>query len=81
MRTAEHSRGPASSDAHLTVVPHDEAIVSPSGNTYDLPSWGLDGGISPWNAGVIPVPEPSVGILLLFGSSARFSLTSRRRSS
>lgn len=30
--------------------------------------WGMDGGIEPWNAGMIPVPASSVGLLLLFGA-------------
>ena len=45
-----------------------ELVAAASGNTYDNPPWGLDGGIEPWNAGMIPAPEPSVGLMLLFGA-------------
>jgi hypothetical protein len=55
------------SSATLTGAQYDEFTVFPSGNTWDNPPWGLDGGIEPWNAGMIPVPEPSVELLLLSG--------------
>jgi len=31
-------------------------------------SIGRGRGISPWDAGMIPVPEPTVGWLLMFGA-------------
>jgi len=67
------------SSANLTGALYDEFTIFPSGNTYDIPPWGLDGGISPWNAGMIPTPEPSLGLMLLFGSGALAGFASRRR--
>lgn len=58
----------------FTGVEYNENAIFPSGNTYDLPPWGLDGDISPWNAGMIPVPEPAVKLLLTFGIFAVASL-------
>jgi hypothetical protein len=56
------------SSATLTGAQYDEFTVFPSGNTYDIPPWGLDGGIEPWNAGMIPTPEPSFGLMLIVGA-------------
>jgi hypothetical protein len=64
--------------AVLTDVEYDEFTLFPSGNTYDNPPWGLDGGIEPWNAGMIPVPEPSYGLLLLCGALGLAGLALRR---
>ena len=49
-------------------TPYDEFTLFPSGNTYDIPPSGLDGDIEPWFAGMLPAPEPSFGLLLLFGA-------------
>jgi hypothetical protein len=54
--------------ARIFGATYDESTLFPSGNTYDNPPWGLDGGIEPWNAGMIPAPEPSVGLMLLVGA-------------
>jgi hypothetical protein len=40
---------------------YDECTIFPSGSAYDAPPWGLDSDRSPWNAGMIPTPEPSRG--------------------
>lgn len=53
--------------ALLNSSTYDESTLFPSGSAFDSPPWGLDGGISPWGAGMIPVPEPSVGVLFGIG--------------
>jgi Thrombospondin type 3 repeat/Pentapeptide repeats (8 copies)/PEP-CTERM motif len=63
----------------LTGALYDEFTLFPTGNTFDNPPWGLDGGISPWDAGMIPTPEPSSGLMLLFGAGGLAGLASRRR--
>ena len=57
---------------------YDELTVFPSGSTFDVAPWDLDGGISPWDAGMIPVPEPSGTSGLIAGSLALVSLMRRR---
>lgn len=51
-----------------TGATYDELTIFPSGSTYATPPWGLDGSITPWDAGMIPVPEPSIGMLLGIGA-------------
>lgn len=50
--------------ASLTSATYDESTVFPSGNRYDVPPWGLSEGVAPWDAGMIPAPEPSSGSLV-----------------
>jgi len=57
-------------NASLHAVLYDENTVFPSGDIWDAPPWGLDGGIPPWDAGMIPVPEPTSGLMLAVGSLA-----------
>jgi hypothetical protein len=64
--------------ATLTGAQYDEFTVLPSGNTCDIPPWGSDGGIEPWNAGMIPVPEPLYGLLLLCGALGLAGLAATR---
>ena len=66
-------------NATLTGVTYNEATVFPSGGTYDAPAWGLDGGISPWDAGMIPAPEPSVISLLTAGVATLIGLARVKR--
>jgi hypothetical protein len=54
--------------ATLTGALYDEYPVSPSGHTYDLPRWDLPNHTTPWNAGMKPAPEPSFGLMILFGA-------------
>ena len=61
--------------ATMTDLLYNEETIFPSGNTYDAPPWGLDGGISPWAAGMIPVPEPSVGWMLWVGAAGLVGLS------
>jgi hypothetical protein len=65
---------------HRDASEYDESTVSSSGDTYDVPPCGLDGGITPWDAGMIPVPEPSAGSLPLFGSMGLAGLWAMKRS-
>ena len=53
--------------ATMTGAFYDESTVFPSGNTYDVSPSGLDGDQRPWEAGMIPVPEPGFGVTLLIG--------------
>ena len=53
---------------NLSGAYYDEFTVFPSGNLFDMPPWGLDGGITPWNAGMISLPESSLGSLLAIGA-------------
>lgn len=57
----------ASRNARLTGALYDAATVFPSGHTYDQPPWGLPAGVSPWAAGMVPVPEPSTELQFLVG--------------
>jgi hypothetical protein len=54
-------------DAVLTGSTYDEFTLFPSNNTYDIQPWGLPNDAAPWSLGMIPVPEPSFGLLLLSG--------------
>ena len=51
--------------ATMTGAFYDESTVFPSGNTYETAQTGLDGDQRPWEAGMIPVPEPGFGITLI----------------
>ena len=55
--------------ANLTGALYDDFTVFPSGNTYDLPPWGLPNDTAPWHEGMIYAPEPSAGLLLIFGAA------------
>jgi hypothetical protein len=62
--------GAGVSGTELFGATYDESTIFPSGTTYDTPDWdwGLDGGSTPWDAGMIPVPEPAAGLQLFFGA-------------
>lgn len=62
--------GASVSNLDLSGAYYDSNTLFPSGNTYDAPPWGLDGGISPWDAGMIPVPEASMNLMVLIGAGA-----------
>jgi hypothetical protein len=64
--------------ATMTGAFYDESTVFPSGNTYETAPTGLDGDQRPWEAGMIPVPEPGFGITLLIGSGL-IGMSLRRR--
>jgi len=57
-------------NAGLTGAQYDELTLFPSGFDYAVSPWGLSGGSSPWDAGMIAVPEPSMLLMLLFGAGA-----------
>ena len=68
--------------ANLTGALYDEDTFFPSGNSYDTSPWGLDVGFSPWNAGMIPTPEPATGLMLAVGGlglAGLAGLAARRR--
>ena len=48
--------------ANLSGAMYDDLTVFPSGNTFDVPAWGLPNDMTPWDAGMIYVPEPSTGV-------------------
>lgn len=60
-------------------VTYDETTVFPSGDTFDVGSWGLGGGVSPWNAGMIPVPEPGFGASFLIAAVGLARFVARGR--
>jgi hypothetical protein len=64
--------------ADLSGALYDENTVFPPGGTYDSGAWGLPGGVSPWAAGMIPVPEPSFGWMLGLGAAALLFLSAGR---
>jgi len=66
------------SSATLIGAQYDESTVFPSGNLYEIPTWGLDGGSTPWDAGMVPVPEPSFGLMLLCGATGLIGLAAMR---
>jgi hypothetical protein len=66
-------------EATLDGAFYDENTIFPSGDFYDLPPWDLDlDGTTPWDRGMIPVPEPSIGWMLVFGASMVGGLARRR---
>lgn len=70
--------------ASLSGATYDEGTRFPSGGHYDVPTWGLPSGVSPWDAGLIPTPEPSVALQVLVGAIGIAGLTvggRRRRAS
>jgi hypothetical protein len=56
------------SGTELFGAAYDEFTIFPSGNTFDNPPSGLPNDTAPWSAGMIPAPEPSFGLMLLFGT-------------
>jgi hypothetical protein len=68
------------SSATLTGSLYDEFTIFPSGDIWDTPPWGLPNDSTPWDLGMIPVPEPSVGMLLLFGAMGLVGLAAMKGS-
>jgi len=66
-------------DAILVGARYDELARFPSGLNYTVPIWGPDGGITPWEAGMVPVPEPSQSWLIATGCLALAGLATTRR--
>ncbi len=64
--------------ANLSGALYDESTLFPSGDSYDIPPWGLDGGITPWDAGMIPAPEPATGSMLILGVAGLIVLAGHR---
>ncbi len=69
--------GAGLASATLTGATYDETTIFPSGSDYSSSPWGLPGGIAPWNAGMIPVPEPS-GAGIWLGATVGISAIVRR---
>jgi hypothetical protein len=66
--------------AILTGASYDSLTVFPSGFNYSVSPWDLDANqTTPWDAGMIPIPEPSHGWLMLTGVSGLVGLTRLRR--
>jgi len=63
----------------LTSSSYDESTRFPSGNRYDAPPWALPNGITPWGAGMIPSPEPALGIQMVIGLLGLAGLARTRR--
>jgi uncharacterized protein YjbI with pentapeptide repeats len=66
-------------NANLLYATYDPATIFPSGNNYAVSPWGLPGGVSPWAAGMIPVPEPSLTAASSVGAAAWLLVLCRRR--
>ena len=58
---------------------YDEFTIFPSGDTYELPPWDLPNDTTPWDAGMIPTPEPSLGSMLIFGAAGLIGLAAMKR--
>jgi uncharacterized protein YjbI with pentapeptide repeats len=58
--TGANLTGANPAGATLTDATYDEFTLFPSGNDYTGPTWGLDGGMSPVQAGMRYVPEPGM---------------------
>ena len=65
--------------ADLSGAMYDQSTVFPSGGTVDSGAWGLPGGEAPWEAGMVPVPEPAAGWLLMAGTGALIGLGRGRK--
>ena len=59
---------------------YDQHTLFPSGGNLESGSWGLPDDVAPWDLGMVPVPEPSFGWLLLAGSVALIGRARRRNS-
>lgn len=57
-------------NAQLASAQYDEATVFPSGRGLSEPPWHLPNDETPWDVGMVPVPEPSVGYFLMTGALA-----------
>ena len=67
------------SSSNLTGAQYDEFTVFPSGTIFATSPWGLDGGATPWDEGMIPVPEPGMGSMLFFGIGGLLAFSARKR--
>ena len=79
--TGANLTGADLASATLTGAVYDEATLFPSGDSYLVSPWGFDGADSPWDRGMIPVPEPSSRLYLLLGALASLALARARKQS
>jgi hypothetical protein len=56
--------------ANLLGAFYDENTVFPSGGDAYSGAWGLGGAATPWDLGMVPVPEPASGLMLCVGGLA-----------
>ncbi len=71
--------GATMSNSTLTGALYDEATVFPSGATYDVSPWNLVTAATPWDAGMVPAPEPSFVVLQGLGALSLMAIARRRR--
>jgi hypothetical protein len=64
--------------ATLTGTQYDEFTVFPSGDTYDTPPWDLPNDSAPWDLAMEPAPEPSFGLMMMFGTMGLAGLAAMR---
>jgi len=67
-------------NAQLASSQYDEATVFPSGRKLSEPPWGLPNDVTPWNAGMVPVPERGVAMMVCCGVIGLAGLGRKRRS-
>jgi len=65
--------------ANLNGTLFDESTVFPSGLDFDSGDWGLPGDATPWDLGMIPAPEPAIGLMLAVGGVALAAVGRPRR--
>ncbi|MFK7899064.1 MAG: pentapeptide repeat-containing protein [Myxococcota bacterium] len=58
---------------------YDQDTLFPSGSTVYSGTWGLPNDVAPWDLGMVPVPEPSLGLGLLIGGGGLLGVTRFRR--
>jgi hypothetical protein len=62
----------------LTGAVYDGSTRFPTGGDIYSGSWGLTGGATPWDLGMVPAPEPASGLMLGIGSIALAAIARRR---
>jgi uncharacterized protein YjbI with pentapeptide repeats len=66
-------------DAQLASARYDEATVFPSGHKVTEPPWGLPSNVTPWDAGMVPVPEPGLAMMIGWGALGLTALGRRKQ--
>jgi hypothetical protein len=62
----------------LSGAVYDGFTLFPAGGDIYSGSWGLTGGATPWDLGMVPAPEPASGLMLGIGSIALAAIARRR---
>ena len=70
--------GASLSNADLSGALYDEFTLYPSGFDIYSGDWALPGGVTPWDFGMVPAPEPTSGLMLAVGGLVLAAMGRRR---